>query len=62
MGLLGGRTVYQGEFSRENIPKNTLKSDLSNDKHNPLPNAKSGLNETLATAKEETNGLAVGKL
>lgn len=66
VGLLGGRTVYQGEFSHEEMPKTALKSDMSNDKplplNNPLPKEKNGLFGTIATAKEETNGLSMGKL
>ncbi len=66
VGLLGTRNVYQGEFSREEMPKTALKSDLSNDKpqplSNPLPKEKNGLFQTVAAAKEETNGLSMGKL
>ena len=66
VGLLGTRNVYQGEFSREEMPKTALKSDLSNDKpqplSNPLPKEKNGLFQTVAAAKEESNGLSMGKL
>ena len=41
---------------------NRLGDDKTNIPSQSLPNTKSGLNETIATAKEETNGLAVGKL
>lgn len=66
VGLLGTRNVYQGQFIHETTQANALKSDLSNDKplplSNPLPNDKSSLFGTIASAKEETNGLASGKL
>jgi len=66
VGLLGRGNVYQGQYSHENTPRNALKSDLSNDKQvplsNPLPKNESGLFGTIASAKEETNGLAMGKL
>jgi hypothetical protein len=66
VGLLGGRTVYQGEFSREEMPKTALKSDMSNDKslplNNPLPSDKNGAFQTVATSKEESNDLSTGKL
>lgn len=65
VGLLGRGNVYAGEYSHD-TPRNALKSDLSNDKpqtlNNPLPNDKSSLFGTIASAKEETNGLASGKL
>jgi hypothetical protein len=65
VGLLGTRNVYAGEYSHD-THRNSLKSDLSNDKpqtlNNPLPNDKSNLFGTIASAKEETNGLASGKL
>ena len=77
VGLLGGRTVYQGDYrlhDDHDTHRNALKSDLSNDKPLPLNNplsaskeaakveSKQSLHDTVALAKEETNGLAMGKL
>lgn len=59
VGMLGRGNVYQGEYSHE-TPRNRLDSDKANMPSQSLPNAKSGLNETLAHAKEESNDL--GKL
>lgn len=65
VGLLGGRTVYQGDYrlhGDHETPRNRLGDDKANMPSQSLPNTKSGLNETIAHAKEETNGLASGKL
>jgi hypothetical protein len=62
VGMLGGRTVYQGQYSHENEPRNRLDSDKTNTPKQPIGNDSSGLFGTVASAKEETNGLAMGKL
>jgi len=65
VGLLGGRAVYAGDYRLHDdheTPRNRLDSDKANMPSQSLPNTKSGLNETIAHAKEETNGLATGKL
>lgn len=66
VGLLGKATVIDGHYTRENPTKNSLKTDVSNDKqqalNNPLQKDKKGLFSTIAEAKEESNSLVMGKL
>jgi len=64
VGLLGGRTVYQGQFTHETPQTNRLGNDkgksLSNDEKPAKVESKQSLHDTVALAKEETNDL--GKL
>jgi len=64
VGLLGGRTVYQGQFTHETTQTNRLGDDkgksLSNDEKPAKVESKQSLHDTVALAKEETNDL--GKL
>jgi hypothetical protein len=68
VGLLGGRTVYQGDYAYEETPRNRLDSDkanglgqsIGNDKKPAKVENKQSLHDTVALAKEENNDL--GKL
>jgi hypothetical protein len=68
VGLLGGRTVYQGDFAYEETPRNRLGDDkanglgqsIGNDKKPAKMESKQSLHDTVALAREENNDL--GKL
>jgi hypothetical protein len=60
VGLLGTRNAFNGGFSYEKTPSNSLGDDKGNIPTQSLPNNNSNLNETIAPDKEENN--AMGKL